>query len=702
MIIPLSHDSGEVRRQPWVTYAILLTCALVFLATHVLPGEAAGDAERRLAAAYEYWQAHPYLKAPPRLGELTGDPGRAVRDEFYAVWNETGEPPVPAVVVEAEQDQLDELSAQAFAALELHPWYRFGLIPSAPTPTGLFAHMFLHGGWFHLVPNLIFLFLTGPFIEDRWGRGLYALFYVAAGVAGATLFVAKHPEFTGPLIGASGAIAGAMGAFLVRFARTNIKFFYWLGFFFGTFSAPAWLMLPLWFANELVTANLIATVNPGGGGGGVAYWAHVGGFSFGIVAAVVFRFSGIEASLSKKVGGEWTPDPATVLDDVATARGEGRHEDAFELLRVARETDPDDAALAFAFFEIACELGCIAEGVAALTPVLWREVRAGEQRAAVAHWLALSEASAEVRVEPDAMIRLAGWLREANHREAAAVALRRVLAAACGDPQVAMRVAQLARRFDPALAGEAAGIALRAAVLEPAERSALETIVAQTGSRGAPRVGDLEAPAPFEAPASPESVLDHGSVDLNRISAEPERSESEADARIADEFDHGVVDLSEDPEKESVEVATGAPLRSLRVMEAVPLELEDDALWLEVEAKGRTRLPFARVDAVAAGGVHGLSGKAGILIDLALDWTGDADEPLRVLRLRSDRYDPRYLMGSTGKPLEVMSKFASLLIARARAVPLPDPEAARGQPFKVFRDLASYEAEVLRAERTPA
>jgi hypothetical protein len=120
---------------------------------------------------------------------------------------------------------------------------------------------------------------------------------------------------------------------------------------------------------------------------------------------------------------------------------------------------------------------------------------------------------------------------------------------------------------------------------------------------------------------------------------------------------------------------------------------------MDVEGKGRTRLPLSRVDAVSAVGVHGLSRKAVILIDLALDWTGDAEKPLTVLRLRSDRYDPRALVGEAGSPLKAIAEFASTLITGTRALPLPDPGSARGDPFKVFRDLAGYEEEVLRAER---
>jgi membrane associated rhomboid family serine protease len=689
MIIPLSHDSGEVHRQPWVTYGIILCCAVVFLATQVLNREVSGNAERLVGAAYEYWKAHPYLEAAPHLTEITGDPGSAVREQFYAIWDETGEPPVPADSLEMEQQKFEELMEQAFAALEEHPWYRFGLIPSAPTATGLFAHMFLHAGWLHLIPNLLFLFLTGSFIEDRWGRGLYALFYVAAGVAGAVLFASRYPGFEGPLIGASGAIAGAMGAFLVCFARTKIKFFYWLGIFFGTFSAPAWLMLPLWFANELFTASLMDAIKPGSGGAGVAYWAHVGGFGFGVAAALIIRYAGIEGRLSKQLGREWSYDRDSVHADAMTAQEEGRPEEALELLRFALESDSEDPDLALAFFETAAGLGRVDEGIAVLAPVIWQEVTAGEREAAVSHWRALCDTGARVWAEPLLLLRLAGWLRDAKQTDAASSALRCVLDGCPGDPVVAMRVARLARCFDPLTALEAAEVALEAPGLESAEREALEAIVAGTGGQVEERGIALGSPGYSEPSLEAEAALDHGAVDLTAISEDPEPRGLEAEPAAA-------LELDEKEEPESFE-----PLihRTLRVKEAVPLELDEQAIWLEVEGKGRTRLPLSRVDAVAAVGVHGLSRKAVILIDLALDWTADGESPLRVLRLRSDRYDPRTLVGGAAAPLEAVGQFVSTLIRRARALPLPDPSSARGQPFKIFRDLAGYEEQVLRAER---
>jgi membrane associated rhomboid family serine protease len=739
MIIPIGHDSGQVRRQPWVTYGIILSCALVFLLTHYGSGEVAREAERCVEDAYDYWVDHPYLEADPRLVDINGDPRSAIREEFYAIWEETGEPPIPVSTLDMEQGRFDELTEQAFATLEKHPWHRFGLIPSAPTAIGLFGYMFLHAGWLHLIPNMIFLFLTGSFIEDRWGRGLYVLFYLAAGVAAAALFVGKYPDMQLPLIGASGALAGAMGAFLVCFARAKIKFFYWFVVFFGTFSAPAWLMLPLWFAKEFFTASLMDAVNPGGGGGGVAYWAHVGGFGFGVTVALTIRFSGIEGRISKQLGGDWTSDHDSIHIDATTARAEGRPEEALELLRFALEGDPDDVDLALAFFEMAVELGRLEEGTAVLAPVIWREVKAGERAAAVSHWQTLCDAGARVGAEPVLLLRLAGWLRDATNADGASAALRCVLDGCSGDPVIAIRVARLARSFDLATAREAAELALQAPGLEAAERGALEAIIAASGEHLEERGIPLASPGDGEPTLELEEQLDHGVVGLSAISAEPEPPAPEAEPVRALEFDRNVVDLSEisteasqgaqspeaiDPfqeppadrsrgdrfeffdedtgelsEKEEQESSVPSTRRALRVMEAVPRELDGEALWLEVEGKGRTRLPFSRVDAVAAAGVHGMSRKAVILIDLALDWTADAEKPLTILRLRSDRYDPRILVDGAGSPLQAIGQLVSTLITRTRALALAGSDSARGEPFKIFRDLASYEEQVLGAER---
>ena len=146
------------------------------------------------------------------------------------------------------------------------------------------SSMFLHGGWMHLVGNLWYLWIFGDNVEDRFGPVLFLLFYLAAGVAAALLHALSHIDSRVPTLGASGAIAGVLGAYAVMFpgARviTLVPFFP----FFQVIPLPAVLMLGLWFVFQFVAGALTL----GQGGAGVAWWAHIGGFLFGVVIARLF------------------------------------------------------------------------------------------------------------------------------------------------------------------------------------------------------------------------------------------------------------------------------------------------------------------------------------------------------------------------------------------------------------------------------
>jgi hypothetical protein len=183
--------------------------------------------------------------------------------------------------------------------------------------------MFIHSGWIHLIGNMIFLYLTGPFVEDAYGRVFYPALYLLSGLAACGVHAVHNPGSLVPAVGASGAIAGIMGAFLVRFARRRIVFF-WMPFFPIPWLArrirvPAFLYLPFWFLGQVFLSSI------SGGESGVAVWAHIGGFLFGfivalLVAALRIEAKYIEPGILKQVGG---PDNAQLLHAIeAGARGD--------------------------------------------------------------------------------------------------------------------------------------------------------------------------------------------------------------------------------------------------------------------------------------------------------------------------------------------------------------------------------------------
>jgi len=148
--------------------------------------------------------------------------------------------------------------------------------------------MFMHGGWMHIIGNLVFLKAFGPEIEDAMGRMGYPAFYVLSGVAASLAQILAMPESNVPNLGASGAIAGVMGAFLITYPHDRIRTLFFFGIFTRITLIPAALLIGIWFLIQLFSEiGAVANVQTGG----VAYMAHLGGFIFGAVFARLFESS---------------------------------------------------------------------------------------------------------------------------------------------------------------------------------------------------------------------------------------------------------------------------------------------------------------------------------------------------------------------------------------------------------------------------
>lgn len=162
---------------------------------------------------------------------------------------------------------------------------RWALFPVDVTQSGawggLLSSMFLHGGLMHLAGNMLFLWIFGDNLEDEMGHGGFLLFYLAAGVAAGMAHVLADPLSDIPTVGASGAIAGVMGGYLLLFPRAKVDVLLIFIVFFRIIPVPAWIMLGLWFALQLFGGVGAQTDTDG-----VAYWAHAGGFVVGAVLAL--------------------------------------------------------------------------------------------------------------------------------------------------------------------------------------------------------------------------------------------------------------------------------------------------------------------------------------------------------------------------------------------------------------------------------
>lgn len=176
--------------------------------------------------------------------------------------------------------------------------YSFGMIPSVlvgtdhlppalvriPAWASVITSMFLHGGYLHVGGNMLYLWIFGNNVEDSMGRGRFLVFYFVCGIAAALTQVVADPSSEVPMVGASGAIAGVLGAYLVLHPRANVRVFMWLIIIIRIINVPAAIVLGLWFAGQVFSG-----VTTPAGNGGVAFWAHIGGFVAGVVLIPLFK-----------------------------------------------------------------------------------------------------------------------------------------------------------------------------------------------------------------------------------------------------------------------------------------------------------------------------------------------------------------------------------------------------------------------------
>ena len=167
---------------------------------------------------------------------------------------------------------------------------RWGLVPAYFSWVTVFTSMFLHGGLFHVAGNMLYLWIFGDNVEDRMGHGRFLVFYLMCGTTAALAQTFTAPDSGVPMVGASGAIAGVMGAYFVLYPKSKIVTLIPLFFFFQVIEVPAIFFLGIWFLMQFVSGvGSIVTATAGQPAGGVAFWAHVAGFAAGIVGVFLFR-----------------------------------------------------------------------------------------------------------------------------------------------------------------------------------------------------------------------------------------------------------------------------------------------------------------------------------------------------------------------------------------------------------------------------
>jgi membrane associated rhomboid family serine protease len=338
VLVPLGSDQS-VRRYPWFTIAVIVACLLVQIHEQMVePSEGVRDAatEHLLSVTQEV------------MNRASTQPDRAAWMRDFEQGQVSPDDEALYAEYHAAVGQMQTLVGRSYVA-------QWAYHPGKSSLANALLSAFVHAGWLHLIGNMLFLWLIGCNLEDRWGHLPFAALYIAGAFAAVAAYSFVHPHTPLGLVGASGAIAAGMGAFAVTHGGASIRMAYFIAstrIRSGTFWIRALYALPIWFLLQLWLASRESDITP------IAYSAHVGGFLFGAAVAGLLRLSGLEArylipAANKNM--EWTEDPEFLeAHQLLVAQ---RFADAHPHLASVLARNPDHAGAREAQLRVAAALG---------------------------------------------------------------------------------------------------------------------------------------------------------------------------------------------------------------------------------------------------------------------------------------------------------------------------------------------------------
>ena len=410
MLFPVGTSVGR-SRLPVATLGLIAVNVLVY---SLVSGREQLDTRRLYQAASRLASVQQRIEAE-HLGAAAGDPEEQdeQQERFWEAF-ERGE------VVSREGSEYliwSAASAELAAARESHIFSRYGFRITRTSFVTLISSMFLHADSFHLLGNMLFLWTVGASMEEVWGRRFFVALYFIGGLAALTAQSAAEPHSDLPAIGASGAVAAVMGAFLVRHFNARIRFYYFVGIV-GRFMVRAGVILPVWLALQVLGA-----LGSKPGEGGVAFWAHIGGFGLGAGAGLLLRAGRVEeTAIRPRLEAEDRRRQKAELMERA-AFHHRRYEPAEELLalQAAAAVDGSDLDLKRRVLEHLVRVRePDVEGIERLADELLRALwQAGQRQAFLELFKRLRSLARPPRLQPGHLYRAALALETAEPRAAA-------------------------------------------------------------------------------------------------------------------------------------------------------------------------------------------------------------------------------------------------------------------------------------------
>jgi membrane associated rhomboid family serine protease len=726
-------------------------------AYQVRSGDAVLRARLAAEAAVQFYRENPDLELKRDLGMLPGaGAAEDIRLSHAEERAEIGYHRMTRRLRARTQAKFDELVDEAMAAyLEASPGWRHGLVPGETELSRIWLHVFYSDSSLALLVGLLFLGLTGFAVEKMLGSFFFSAFCVLSAAVTGFVFLAVHGNLGVPWSGPSGIIAGLVGLYaVVAFSGTTIPGWLvlplWLfaeNFLLRDAGSAGAESIPIYAEGAgLVLGMATGFLLP-------ALQKKVA------VQAEDSSENRIRSALgtATQLRGDGKPLDALALLEEELKKAPTNDDlirSCWQLACEVREPGRVAPAMVILIRDL------IRQGQLSQAVGLWLSVEAEalELQVGTQVLVRLGEALLD-EGHPRVAVRTLEKSLGSSPSLSAALAVRVVMVARDLDPTLAGRAAMIALRdthLNPDLAEDLKKLTAAASPAFAGDEPTL-SLPEPTAEAPAPMIADSGAPTERRSETPADSMLERGLSFDHDADSSPDTGDMDLDPhaltadRLQESFNQGlpedlldgesehspssggdiasldpnafsVSDLQDEvgdlglehvepsaampepsPEQDQEELADTdvdlfPNLRQIEAVAGVPISLGEEGLKFEIGDEGKKRIPYHRIQALSVGAVSGLSSKPVIVIDLVLNWLDVGSSTLKLIRFRSDNFNPVRLMPESQSPLTAISAFFGEILSRSDAIPIPNAQAVRGQPFATYRDLAHYHREALNAE----
>lgn len=669
LLLPVGHDKTELNRLPIVTFVIMGICVFIHIIQVIEV-----DHDRTWKAYGEIIQDYVYhfdiLTMPQDMYTYMAGRGLDLDEEILKI----REPLIEEALRQRERDihimrtqghevpegamdepvswlqpgdDVDEIQTKlhdnvAFLihspSSEINWLHKWGVINNRLSIKTLITYNFFHSGIWHLLGNLLFLYLVGTVVEDKYGRWFFGFFYMAAGICAALFNVMVYPNSGIPLVGASGAIAGAMGAFFVVAFHARIRLFYmFLIAIRGIVAVPARLFLPAFFGLDLINGLIDVDNDPLGQTGGVGYWVHVGGNLFGIIGALMIKQTGLENKLSDTV-----IDPKAELiafnKEIEALRSEHRYQEAFQLAKAKAKEEPNNIDVLNTY---------------------WRQIRSVESKQ---------------DIKTIAMQIIDHFLKDDNH---------------IGAYQI-WDEAMENKRFSLPI-----GLLNRLAAAQAAHNeNHLVVDVLERGIERIPKIPPQPLVKSVQLAVQINSPIGHQLIEKALDAPDITRDQRNLFISLANQLPAN----AETPAIISHDLKIIQP----KIIAVTPLELGQSNITVQTQGGTTREIAYQQIRAVAVGLIREADLSPYLTVDLMIDDPEQAFAFHRVMRILSNETNIHHLIADAPNAAIAYKTLVGAILQNSDGIPLPTHDGVFGEPYTTFESMADFEQKVYQLQPVPS